>query len=507
LSKKKRSFLTTILIVDDEKEICKALKGLLSDEGYRVLVAHTPEEASSIIASETPQLLLLDVWFGKGSWDGVYFLDRVQLSHPSIPIIMISGHATLSLAVSALQKGAYDFLEKPISVDRLLLSVKRALEFKHIQSRLVAHRELGPWEWPLPIDGKLKKLATSDARILLLGEKGVGKTRLAKYLHILSPRHEGPLVVAGSVMLNALDDASFFGVQSLGRIQKYGFFEQAQGGTIILSNIHCLRPERQVALAQLFQSGTIKRLGGDQAIPLNVRFIATSLPDFIGQALEAESQGPASKVFSTAAAETHSQVLASEKFRKDKECERSKNSPNSLSSTLCWTTDRSFYDRITLAPFTLDSLRKNIALIPLWANALLQELAQDHDIPTPILSESALTHLKTFDWPGNMEQLQNVLQRIIMETSAPIIEPKHLPRDIVSHDVSAVVQTLNLPKNIYSLPLKEARARFEMSYVKAQLVASEGSMTKAAEIIGMERSALHRKLKTLSNRAHAPPIF
>jgi two-component system nitrogen regulation response regulator NtrX len=468
MSKKKGCFSATILVVDDEKENCKALKGLLSDEGYRVVVAHSPEEATGILVTEKPNLLLLDVWFGKGSWDGVYFLDRVRLSHPFIPIIMISGHATLNLAVSALQKGAYDFLEKPINVDRLLLSVKRALELRHIQCRLATHRDLGTWAWPLPIEAKLKKLAASETRILLVGEKGTGKVRLAKFLHLLSTNHEGPVIVAGSHMLNELDDSAFFGEQAMGRVQKFGFLEHAQGGTVILSNVHNLTPKRQNALAQLFQSGTIKRLGGDQAIPLNIRFIATALPDFIHWPIQ--SQTDSDKIVPP------------------------------ITETPPAHIDRAFYDRITLASFSLEPLRKNASLISMWINALLQELAQEHDMLAPVFSDNALIHMRAFDWPGNMEQLRNVLQHIMLQERAKIVDTHHLPSEIIQSGAK-ISNALSLPKNVYSLPLKEARACFEMSYVKAQIAASEGSVTKAAELIGMERSALHRKLKTLSTRS------
>ena len=465
--------MTTILIVDDEKEICRALKGILSDEGYHVVTAHTPEEASGALTTENPHLLLLDVWFGKGSWDGVYFLDRIQLSHPSIPIIMISGHATLSLAVSALQKGAYDFLEKPISVNRLLLSVKRALEFRQVRSHLVSHQNANASSWPLPMDARLKKLAMLDTRILLIGEKGTGKTRLAKHLHQLSPKHESPLLAANSTMLNAMDDHTFFGSQSGGKIIKLGFFEHAQGGTVILRNAHRLNLERQRSLSEIFESGTITRRGGDRPIPLNVRFIATALPHILGCSIQPLPE-----------------------------------SGTSLTGHTVWpqNMDQSFYDRITLTYFQLDTLRHNIPSISLWAKALLEELAQEHDMPTPQLSDDALLHLKTFSWPGNVAQLHCILNRILLNGSEAIIDVHHLPQELMAQDTRHLMRALALPKNIYSLPLKQARACFEISYVKAQIAASEGSVTKAAEVIGMERSALHRKIKMLSRQLHDPPI-
>jgi two-component system nitrogen regulation response regulator NtrX len=474
LSKKRDGFLTTILIVDDEKEICKALKGILSDEGYRVVTAHTPEEASVALSAENPNLMLLDVWFGKGSWDGVYFLDRIQLSHPSIPIIMISGHATLSLAVSALQKGAYDFLEKPINVNRLLLSVKRALEFRQIRSHLVSHQNANASAWPLPMDARLKKLAMLDTRILLVGEKGTGKTRLAKHVHHLSPKHESPLLVASSTLLNAMDDHTFFGSQSGGKIEKLGFFEHAQGGTVILRNVHQLDLERQRTLSELFESGTITRLGGDRPVPLNVRFIATALPHILGCSVQP--------------------------------LPHSSGTPSPERTIWPQNMNRSFYDRMTLTYFQLDPLRHHIPSIAVWAQALLEELAQEHDVPTPQLSDEALLHLKTFSWPGNVAQLHCILKRILLDGSDAIIDVHHLPQELMAQDTQHLMQALSLPKNIYSLPLKQARACFEISYVKAQIAASEGSVTKAAEIIGMERSALHRKIKTLSRQWHDPPI-
>ena len=478
MSKKKEGFLATILIVDDEKEICRALKGILSDEGYRVLVAHTPEEANGILSKETPQVLLLDVWFGKGSWDGVYFLDRVQLSHPSIPIIMISGHATLSLAVNALQKGAYDFLEKPINVDRLLLSIKRALEFKETRSRLLTHQPKAASPWPLVIDTRLRKLATLDTRILLLGEKGAGKTRLAKHLHLLSPKQAGPLLVANSTFLNTMDEETFFGTQSKGKIQNLGFFEHAQGGTVVLRNVHGLTLDRQRSLAQIFESSSIKRLGGDDPIPLNVRFIATALPSILSYS----SHGV------PAAISTSSALPAPQ--------------------THIWpqTMDRSFYDRITLTSFQIEALCNNGPSIALWADALLQELAKENDMATPQLSEEALLHLKTFPWPGNVAQLHHVLKGVVMGLSEPTIQVHHLPQEILGQDALYLIRNLSLPKNIYSLPLKQARACFEIHYVKAQIAASEGNVTRAAEVIGMERSALHRKIKTLSHQLHDPPL-
>lgn len=478
MSKKKDGFLTTILIVDDEKEICKALKGILSDEGYRVLMAHTPEEAAITIAAENPHIVLLDVWFGKGSWDGVYFLDRVQLSHPSIPIIMISGHATLSLAVNALQKGACDFLEKPINVNRLLLSVKRALEFKQIKAHLLSSQQKDPSPWPLPIDSRLKKLASLDSRILLIGEKGTGKTRLAKQLHQISPKQAGPLLVASSTLLNTMDDEAFFGMQSGGKIEKLGFFEHAQGGTVILRNVHQLALGRQRTLSDLFESGSIKRLGADQAIHLNVRFIATSLPKILDEPVYSPEYS--NNACSAVPLPQHSIW------------------PENM--------DRSFYDRITLTSFPLDSLRNNIPVISVWAKALLQELAQENDMETPILSEEAMLHLKTFAWPGNVDQLHCVLKHIMIDLCEPVIQVSHLPPELIAHDTHHLMRSLALPKNIYALPLKQARACFEISYVKAQIAASEGSVTKAAEVIGMERSALHRKIKMLSRQLHDPPI-
>ncbi|MBM3631365.1 MAG: sigma-54-dependent Fis family transcriptional regulator, partial [Alphaproteobacteria bacterium] len=414
LSKKRDGFLTTILIVDDEKEICRALKGILSDEGYRVLMAHTPEEASVALITENPNLLLLDVWFGKGSWDGVYFLDRIQLSHPSIPVIMISGHATLSLAVSALQKGAHDFLEKPINVNRLLLSVKRALEFRQIRSHLVSHQHTNAFLWPLPLDARLKKLAMLDTRILLIGEKGTGKTRLAKHLHYLSPKHEAPLLVASSTMLNAMDDHTFFGSQSGGKIEKLGFFEHAQGGTVILRNVHRLSIERQRTLSELFESGTITRLGGERPVPLNVRFIATALPHILGCSVQ-----PLPQPDSGAPLPEHTLW------------------PQNM--------DRSFYDRMTLTYFQLDPLRHHIPSISVWAKALLEELSQEHDVPTPQLSDETLLYLKTFSWPGNVAQLHCVLKRILMDGSHTTIDVHHLPQELIAQDTRHLIRALSLP--------------------------------------------------------------
>ena len=437
-----------ILVIDDEKEICRSLKGILSDEGYEVYTAHTPEKALYAFEEKPPHLVLLDVWFGKGSWDGVYFLDRLKQAYPLLPIIMISGHATLNLAVQAIKKGAYDFIEKPIDVDRLLLSVQHALDLFQLKC---THPLLRTYDksWPLPMEAKLKKLALAPSRLLLVGERGTGKVRLAFSIHQHSGYSNGPFVVVGAHELNALSQEELWGIESKGRVEKMGLLEYVQGGTMVIQNVHCLTPGLQRQLTKVLESGSVVRLAGEKNITLNLRFIMTACPDFMDPD-------------------------KSDTFYK------------------------AFYDRVTFCHFMVPALRDKRSLISVWIKALLEEMSKEWGEKPPTIDREALQALQSHNWPGNIHELYGVLLHAMLKNHGQALNLQDLPQEISRAFTLAATYELNSSaSSLFSLPLKQARAVFEFNYLCAQLVAAEGNFTKAAEMIGMERSALHRKLKAL----------
>lgn len=445
------------MIVDDDKEIGKALKGLLSDEGYHVLVAHHPDEAWRLLNDVLPCAMLLDVWFGKASWEGVHFLERLQAQYPMLPVIMISGHANLNLAMNALQRGASDFIEKPIQADRLLLALQRTLALQHTRAQLVS-RNLET-SWPIPLDSAWKKAALNDMPLLILGETGSGKIRLAHHLHCLSQRPQGPIIKLGSHMINGLSDSAFFGEQTEGHNVQSSILEQAQGGTLVLQNVHLLTASKQQALAQILQSGTLKRLGAKTSVPLKIRWMATAPLNFLVEN-----------------ASFHQSTV-----------------PNP------WDTQTSLYHRLTLSPLCLPSLRSHLPLVPVWTEHVLHELCSQHDRALASVSSSTMTLLKAYDWPGNVAQLKIVLEWALGQASHhTVIQPEHLPFEIQHYGMDSIPKH-DVPHSIYQLPLRQARSFFELQYVKAQLANAEGNMSKAAEVIGMDRAALHRKLKSLES--------
>jgi two-component system, NtrC family, nitrogen regulation response regulator NtrX len=447
-------FVPYVLIIDDEREICRSLKGVLGDEGYTVKTAQDTESAWELVGQKAPDLILLDVWFGKGQSDGLHLLDRLRQGYPLIPVIMISGHATLDLAVQAVKKGAVDFLEKPIDLDRLLPCVQRALEdFR--RRHLVGHPfALAPnliKTWPMALDGRLQKAAASDARLLLVGEPGLRKGRLAYTLALASARGQAPLAMVNAERLNQLPIELLVGQEKEGSSLTLGVFEPLQGGTCIVQDVHKLGLEGQKFLAGLFQNASILRQGGTSPIALNVRWIFTADPSFIDDSSKA-------------------------KFVPG------------------------FYDRLTPFVHTIRPLREERRLLQSWVDVIMAEVCADVNIPTPpAIEDTFLSQLMAHHWPHNLRELANVLEYALLRASGAILNASHLPW---SHQPPMAEST----SSVYRLPLKMARAVFEWNYVNAQLAATEGNMTRAAEIIGMERSALHRKMKALEHAAKQASI-
>ncbi|MBI1301195.1 MAG: response regulator [Alphaproteobacteria bacterium] len=436
----------TILIVDDEKDICMLIEGLLEDEGYKPLIAHTSDEAYAMIEKHAPDLIIQDIWLQGSSDDGLQILKNTKEVFPNLPFLMISGHGTIETAVSAIKIGAYDFIEKPFQTDRLLLMVHRALENAALKRQNIQlqqraqEQDLDITEQiPEDIRKTLEKVAKTNSRLLITGEVGTGKNVSAQYIHEKSERAKNPfMVLSCSGKTSEKLEAELFG--TTGENARLGLLELADGGTVLLDEVMDLPVDIQGKILTLLQENAYYKVGSNKRINSNIRIIA-STSDVVEHKLRDGS------------------------FRED------------------------LYYRLNVVPLEMQSLRE-----------------RKHDIPKLVSSFSkfeftnaAMLKLQNHNWPGNMKQLRNVLEWLsIMYEPEEIIDKQQLPpefgggeRPQTSNDDSLSME------HVLDLSLREARESFERYYLLSQVNKFDGNISKTAEFIGMERSALHRKLKSL----------
>ncbi len=451
-----------ILIVDDEPDIRLLIEGLLSDEGYETRTASTAEEAIAAFRQRRPSLVILDVWLQDSAMDGLGILEILHREEPQVPAIMISGHGTIEMAVAAIQQGAYDFIEKPFKVDRLLLVVRRALEAallarENAELRLRAGPEnelIGRSPAIEALRAAIERVAPTGSRVLISGAAGVGKEIAARMIHRLSRRAEGPFVVLNGATLNpGRFEEELFGIEAgpdpSVRPRRAGVLERAHGGTLLLDEVSDMPLETQGKIVRALQDQTFERLGGAARVRVDVRVVATTNRD-----LQAE--------------------IAAGRFRED------------------------LYYRLSVVPLRVPALRERREDIPALAQHFLQRSAESAGMPRRELSTDALTALQAYDWPGNVRQLRNLMDWLMIMAVAPAGDPiraDSLPPEIIS-GVPAVL-ALDPHADIMALPLREARELFESQYLQAQLLRFSGHVSRTAQFVGLDRSALHRKLKQL----------
>ncbi len=455
-----------ILIVDDEPDIRLLIEGLLSDEGYEARKASSAVEAIAAFRQRRPSLVILDVWLQDSAMDGLGILEILHREEPELPVIMISGHGTIEMAVAAIQQGAYDFIEKPFKADRLLLVVRRALEAARLarenaELRLRAGPEselIGNSSAIEALRAAIERVAPTGSRVVISGAAGVGKEIAARLIHRLSRRAEGPFVVLnGATLSPGRFEEELFGIEagpdpSL-RPRRAGVLERAHGGTLLLDEVSDMPLETQGKIVRALQDQTFERIGGAARVRVDVRVIATTNRD-----LQAE--------------------IAAGRFRED------------------------LYYRLNVVPLRVPSLRERREDIPLLARHFLQRSAESAGMPPRELSTDALTALQAYDWPGNVRQLRNLMDWLmIMATAAPgeLIRADALPSEITSG--APAMLALDPHTDIMALPLREARDLFETQYLQAQLLRFSGHVSRTAQFVGLDRSALHRKLKQLGLQA------
>jgi len=449
-----------ILVIDDEPEIRRLIQEILSDEGYAVRVAEDASSAAQALLERRPDLVLLDVWLP--DMDGIQLLQRWKKDGSlSWPVVMMSGHGTIDTAVQATRLGAFDYLEKPLSLDKLLVTIDNALK----QHRLVVeHAELSRQEISEPVGDseymralreRTRRAAETDHWILITGEPGVGKEVLARYLHALSKRAARPFVVAslGAMSAGAGASVELFGSENNGKV-RYGLLEQANGGTLFITDIADMDPQAQKLLVQTLHSRALTRVGGAQAVPVNVRVVAATSVNL--------------------AVEVHNGD-----FRED------------------------LYQLLSQLPLYVAPLRDHGEDIPVLLDTLLKYAYREDGLPKRKFTAEAEALLLEYPWPGNVREMRNLVQRILILGNTPLIGPEEVRRVLNLEQGEVRLGPLpvsvapGMPALDLSLKLREARDLFEKQYLEAQLSEARGSMSELARRVGMERTHLYRKLRAL----------
>jgi two-component system nitrogen regulation response regulator NtrX len=459
-SAKDKGLTNDILVVDDEADIRLLIKGILNDEGLSVREAANADETLKAIAFRRPNLVILDIWLTNSSMDGMQILQHVRKEFPEMPVIMISGHGNIETAVAAIKIGAYDFIEKPFKSDRLILQVQHALdaarlkrENRELKFRIGSDVELiGKTSAINQVRQIIDRVAPTGSRVMIEGPSGAGKEIVARVIHKRSRRIDGPFIVVNCATMQPEQlDLELFGTENgvSGGSRKVGLFEQAHGGTLYLDEVGDMPPETQGKIVRVLQEQVFTRVGGNTRVEVDVRVIASSSGD-----LQAE--------------------VAEGKIRQD------------------------LYYRLSVVPIQVPPLTERREDIPLLANHFLAHAAEVSGTPLRTLGEDAMAALQAYSWPGNVRQLRNAMEWVLIMAAgdaSEAIRADMLPPEITS----ATPNVLRWEKGgeIMGLPLRDAREMFEREYLLAQVTRFGGNISRTANFIGMERSALHRKLKLL----------
>ena len=447
-----------ILIVDDEADIRELVAGVLGDEGFETRTAAHAEGALMALAERRPSLVILDVWLQGSSMHGIELLDAMKSRDPTLPIVVISGHGNLDTAVAAIKRGAYDYIEKPFQAEQLLLVVRRATETERLRREYEALKERVGVDIELTgtspqinqVRATLKRVAATGSRVLISGPAGSGKEVAARLLHQWSPRIDAPFVVVSAArMTPERVEEALFGVEEGGENVRAGLLEQAHGGTLFLDDVADMPMTTQAKILRVLTEQVFQRVGGARWVRVDVRVISATSRDLAAE-------------------------IAAGRFRED------------------------LYYRLNVVPVRLPPLSERREDVAELARYFLARYAAERGMPTPDLSEDAVAALQTYDWPGNVRQLRNVIERTMI--MAPSTSMATLEIDMLPSEVTAEPSRLmpgQAARSIMGTPLREAREAFEREYLRAQIRRFSGNISRTAAFIGMERSALHRKLKAL----------
>jgi len=449
-----------ILIVDDEADIRELVAGILEDEGYSARTAHDSDDALAAVVGRRPNLVFLDIWLQGSRLDGLQLLDTLKQEHPELPIVMISGHGNIETAVSAIKRGAYDFIEKPFKADRLLLVAERALENSRLKREVRELKQFAPL--PTTIVGHspavnqlrqtVEKVAPTNSRILIVGPSGSGKELAARTIHAHSARASAPFVVINAAAISPEHmEVELFGVEPGNGTQsrKVGALEEAHGGTLFIDEIADMPRETQNKILRVLVDQTFQRVGGSTKVTVDVRIVSST-----SRNIEAD--------------------IAAGKFRED------------------------LYHRLSVVPIRVPALAERREDIPELVEYFMTQISHATGLPKRNVGADALAVLQSHDWPGNVRQLRNNVERLMILAGGD--PDAAITASMLPQDVSSMIPSMpngSGGEHLMTLALREAREVFEREYLLAQINRFDGNISRTAEFVGMERSALHRKLKAL----------
>ncbi|MGR3623097.1 nitrogen assimilation response regulator NtrX [Pseudophaeobacter sp.] len=447
--------MSDILIVDDERDIRELISDILEDEGYATRKAGNSEDCMTQLNHEPPALLILDIWLKDSQMDGIDILKTVKRDNPEVPVVIISGHGNIEIAVAAIKQGAYDFIEKPFNIDQLMVVIRRAMEASQLrrENTDLRRKETGNTEMVgssaafRALISQLDKVTKSNGRVMLSGPAGSGKEIAARYIHLNSGRSSAPFVTVSCAGIEPERmEEVLFGRESAERGVEPGLLEQAHGGVIFFDEVADMPLGTQSKILRVLVDQQFQRVGGNDKVRVDLRVISATNKD-----LETE--------------------IAQDRFRQE------------------------LYHRLNVVPIMVPSLADRREDIPQLAEYFITQLNESQGLPLRQLAEEAVALMQTMAWPGNVRQLKNMIERVLIlgDGTGPI-EAKDLPREEEKLEEEGRVV---LSGALATLPLREAREAFEREYLLTQINRFGGNISRTASFVGMERSALHRKLKSL----------
>lgn len=449
-----------ILIVDDEADIRELVSGILEDEGFQTRTARDSDQALQEITNRRPSMVFLDIWLQGSRLDGLQVLEHVKHDHPDVPVVMISGHGNIETAVAAIKRGAYDFIEKPFKADRLVLVATRALETSRLKREVKELKQHAPSSGTMvgrsacmnQLRQTIDRAAKTNSRIMIVGPSGGGKELAARTLHITSGRANGPFIVINAATITPERmEIELFGVEGSNGEQQHkaGALEEAHGGTLFIDEVADMPRETQNKILRVLVDQTFQRAGGATKVNVDVRIVSST-----SRNLEVE--------------------ISEGRFRED------------------------LYHRLSVVPIRIPPLSERREDIPELVDHFMDQISLSTGLPKRQIGEDAMAVLQSHVWPGNVRQLRNNVERVMILAGG---EPDAtITANMLPQDVGSMIPTMptgNNGEHIMGLPLREAREVFERDYLIAQISRFSGNISRTAEFVGMERSALHRKLKAL----------
>lgn len=447
--------MSDILIVDDERDIRELISDILEDEGFATRLAANSDECLAHLNTEAPALMILDIWLKDSQMDGIDILKHVKRDNPEVPVVIISGHGNIEIAVAAIKQGAYDFIEKPFNIDQLMVVIRRAMETSRLRRENTQLRKKDTQSAEMvgnsaafrTMVGHLDKVTKSNGRVMLNGPSGAGKEIAARYVHAQSNRADGPFVCVSCATIESdrMEDV-LFGRESTERGIEPGLLEQAHGGVIYFDEVADMPLGTQTKILRVLVDQQFQRVGGSDKVRVDLRVVSSTSRD-----LDA--------------------AITDGSFRQE------------------------LYHRLNVVPVDVPSLADRREDIPVLADYFIEGLHKSQGLPQRKLSDEAAALMQTMVWPGNVRQLRNVIERIlILGDGTGDIGVKEVPTE---EEKPAEEGRVVLSGALATLPLREAREAFEREYLLTQINRFGGNISKTAQFVGMERSALHRKLKSL----------